>query len=45
MLLSKNESSLEMKIVFPNDLFSSEWKTNKKKESLQDEGSDIKLGY
>ena len=42
MFLRKSESSLEKKIVSAKYFFSGEWKSSKKKESLQDEGSDTK---
>ena len=44
MSLRKNESSLEKKVLL-KDFFSSKSKSNKKKESLQGEGSDAKFSY
>ena len=45
MLLRKNQSSLEKNFIHQKIFFSSEWKSNNKKERLQDEGSEIKISY
>ena len=46
MLLRKSESSLEeKKIVSLEEFYSSKSKSSKKKESLQDNGSDTKFRY
>ena len=43
MLLRKSESSLEKKTASLKEFFSSKSKSSKKKESLQDKGSDTKF--
>ena len=45
MLLPKNENSLEKTMVSLIDFFSSESKSSKKDEGMQDKGSDTKLSY
>ena len=45
MLLRKNESSLEKKNSFTEGFFSRKSKSSKKKESLQDKGSDTEFSY
>ena len=45
MLLRKKESYLGKKTVLLKDFHSSESKSSKRKESLQDKGSDTKLSY
>ena len=45
MLFRKNESSLEKNSYTEGFFFSSESKSSKKKESLQNEGSDTKFSY
>ena len=43
MLLRKSDSSLEIKQFYRRLLFSGKSKSNKKKENLQDKGSDTKF--